>query len=109
MLPLTRLTLAVGAAAALTGYAPPGVKPNVVTVTASDFKFDAPDTIAAGLTTIRLVNKGPGLHHVVLVRADEGTTSADVMAALEVTLVHGRAVAEVGADLAEDEGDEHRI
>src|SRR5512132_3485691 len=80
---VTRLTLAVGAVAALTGYAPIATKPNVVTITATDFAFEAPDTVAAGLTTIRLVNKGPGIHHAVLIRMDEGKTTADVMEALK--------------------------
>jgi len=83
MLHVTRLTLAVGAVAALTAYAPTATKPNVVTITATDFTFDAPDTIAAGLTTIRLVNKGPGIHHAVLIRMDEGKTTDDVLAALK--------------------------
>lgn len=80
---VTRLTLAVGAAAALTGYSSPTTKPNIVTITASDFAFEAPDSIAAGLTTLRLVNKGPGIHHAVLVRMDEGKTTADVLEALK--------------------------
>ncbi|HSA55317.1 MAG TPA: hypothetical protein VLE53_06410 [Gemmatimonadaceae bacterium] len=57
--------------------------PNVVTFTASDFAFDAPDTIPAGLTTIRLVNRGPELHHAQLVRFNEGKTLADFMQALQ--------------------------
>jgi len=62
--------LAVGAAAVLAPSAAP-----VVTVTARDFAFDAPDTIAAGPTTIRLVNRGPDLHHVALVQL--GAHTAD--------------------------------
>ena len=61
--------LAVGAAAVLAPAAP------VVTVTARDFAFEAPDTIAAGPTTIRLVNLGPDLHHVSLIRL--GSHTAD--------------------------------
>lgn len=83
MLPLTRLTLATAALAALAGVRPVSLKPHAVTVTASDFKFDAPDSVAAGLTTIRLVNRGPGIHHLVLVRMDEGKTTDDVVAALK--------------------------
>ena len=62
--------LAVGAAAALAPAPAP-----VITVTARDFAFEAPDTIAAGPTTIRLVNRGPDLHHVALVRL--GSHTAD--------------------------------
>ena len=54
--------------------------PQVVTVTASDFSFQAPDSVEAGLVTIRMVNRGPDLHHVWLVRLDEGKTLADVAA-----------------------------
>ena len=62
--------MAVGVAAMLAPSAPP-----VVTVTARDFAFEAPDTIAAGPTTIRLVNRGPDLHHVALIQL--GSHSAD--------------------------------
>jgi len=57
--------------------------PRVVTVTARDYAFDAPDTIPAGITTIRLVNQGPDLHHVFLMKLDEGKTMADFMNALK--------------------------
>ena len=65
--------------------APPsaGAAPNVVTITASDFKFDAPAEIPAGVTTFRLVNRGPGLHHVQLVKLGEGKTPDDFLAALK--------------------------
>ena len=35
-----------------------------LTIVASDFKFEAPDTVRAGLTRVRLRNKGPDFHHV---------------------------------------------
>jgi hypothetical protein len=56
--------------------------PNVVTVIARDFAFAAPDTIPAGVTTIRLVSEGPNLHHAQLIRLDQGKTFADFSAAL---------------------------
>lgn len=83
MLPLTRVAFATAAVATIAGFAPITVKPHVVTITASDFKFEGPDTIAAGLTTLRLKNAGPGLHHLVLIRSDEGKTTDDVVAALK--------------------------
>ncbi len=58
------------------------VGPNVVTVHASDFKFDAPDTIPAGMTTFRLMNDGPGLHHMQIVRLDSARTFAEFQQAL---------------------------
>jgi len=57
--------------------------PAVVTVTASDFAFKAPDTLAAGNTTIRLVNQGKELHQVQLIKLEEGKTLADVAQALK--------------------------
>jgi plastocyanin len=57
--------------------------PAAVTVTASDFGFQAPDTIAAGVTTVRLVNKGKELHQVQLIKLEEGKTLADVAQALK--------------------------
>ena len=56
---------------------------SVVTVTARDYAFDAPDTVAAGLTTLRLVNQGPELHHVQLLRLDGDKTMADLFAAFK--------------------------
>lgn len=52
---------------------------NVVTITASDFAFQAPATIPAGLTTINLVNRGPELHHVQLVKIAAGHTVQELM------------------------------
>lgn len=36
--------------------------------------YEAPDTLTAGLTNIRLINDGPMFHHVWLVRLEEGHT-----------------------------------
>lgn len=55
----------------------------VAVVHAKDFSFDAPDSITAGWTTIRLVNDGPSLHHVQLVRLDSGKTAQDLAAAMK--------------------------
>jgi len=61
--------------------APPAAaaaKANVVTITASDFAFAAPDTIPAGLTTVELVNHGQEVHQAVFLRIDSGKTAADL-------------------------------
>lgn len=50
-----------------------------VTITARDFAFEAPDTIAGGPVVIRLVNQGPEMHHVALARLDGGKTLQDLM------------------------------
>ena len=63
--------------------ATPAATPEILTVTASDYKFDAPDQIPAGLVTIQLVNRGPSPHHVQLLRIPEGKTPADFQAAVE--------------------------
>jgi hypothetical protein len=90
---ITASLLAAAATASLAGAlrAAPGDDPkparaNVVTVTATDFAFQAPDTIAAGRTTIHLVNKGPEHHHVWLIKLEQGKTLKDLM---EATKDHG--------------------
>lgn len=57
--------------------------PNVVTVTASDFAFEAPASIPAGLTTLRLVNRGPELHHLQLVRIAAGHSYEELVAGMK--------------------------
>jgi plastocyanin len=57
--------------------------PATVTVTATDFGYSAPDTIAAGTTTVRLVNTGKELHQAQLLRLEEGKTLEDVAKALK--------------------------
>jgi len=54
-----------------------------VTVTASDYSFNAPDSIPAGMTEIRLLNRGSEMHHVMLIRLDAGKTMADLAAAMK--------------------------
>ena len=54
-----------------------------VTVTATDFKVDLPDTLPAGVVTLRLVNQGKELHQAQVVRLDDGKTLADFQQALK--------------------------
>lgn len=68
-------------AAAPAGAAAAPAAPVIVTVHARDFAYDAPDQIEAGMTTFHLVNDGPGLHHLVLIRLDSAKTAADLQAA----------------------------
>lgn len=58
------------------------VTPNVVHVRASDFAFEAADTVPAGLTTIHLMNDGPDWHHVALLRMEEGHTMDELQEAI---------------------------
>ncbi len=67
--------------AGVPGDDPKSAKANVVTVTASDYAFQAPDTIAAGRTTFHLVNKGPDFHHIWLIKLEQGKTLKDLMEA----------------------------
>ena len=55
----------------------------VVTVHAKDFSFTAPKSIAAGMTSFRLVNDGKELHHITIVKLDKGKTIADFQAAMK--------------------------
>lgn len=57
----------------------PAAAPNLVTVTATEFAFAAPAAIPAGLTTVRVVSQGAEMHHVQLVRLDEGHTVDELM------------------------------
>ena len=57
--------------------------PRTVTVTARDYALQMPDTLPAGATTLRLVNRGKEFHHIWIARLDAGKTVDDVMAALK--------------------------
>ena len=60
----------------------PAAKARVVTVTGADFTFDAPETIPAGVTEFRFVNKGPSIHHMQILKLTGGKTFDDLRAAL---------------------------
>lgn len=60
----------------------PSPAPNVVTIIARDYSFQAPDTIPAGLTTLRLVSQGKQPHQAALVRLDDGKSMKDLAAVL---------------------------
>jgi hypothetical protein len=57
--------------------------PNVVTVTAREYVFEAPRQIPAGLTTFRFMVEGKEPHHGILVRLDDGKTLEDLAAAMK--------------------------
>jgi len=54
-----------------------------VTITAKEYSFDMPDSLNPGLTKIKLVNAGKQQHTAQLVRLNQGTTPAQVTAALQ--------------------------
>ncbi|HJR65278.1 MAG TPA: hypothetical protein VJ802_02530 [Gemmatimonadaceae bacterium] len=80
--------------------------PNVVTVVATDFKFDAPASIPAGLTKFVLKGAGQQIHHATIARLDDGKTVADLQTAFKtpgpppswVTFVGGPNVPDPGAE-----------
>jgi hypothetical protein len=78
--------LFVGAAAFVTSstvHDTRAAKVPVVTVHAKDFAFDAPKTIAAGMTSFKLVNDGKMLHHLQIMKLEKGKTFADLQAAMK--------------------------
>jgi uncharacterized cupredoxin-like copper-binding protein len=84
---IRRLALASLAwAVACTRQPPRADGPNVVTITTTEYAFGMPDTIPAGLTTFRLVNRGKELHHASLVQLRDGKTVADFQAGLEAAM-----------------------
>jgi uncharacterized cupredoxin-like copper-binding protein len=82
--------IAMGAAAVVLGACKPSrsntdestAAPTVISVTASEFAFQAPDTIPAGNITFRLHNGGQQFHHMQIIRLDSGKTVADFAAAM---------------------------
>lgn len=50
---------------------------HTVTIVATDYEFRGPDLITSGHTTIEMVNQGKELHHIQLVKLQEGKTLAD--------------------------------
>lgn len=83
------LPLALLMAACVRGEAPPAEQttvatpptaPPVVTVTATDYAFQMPDTVPSGPVVFRLINNGTEPHHVQILRLDEGKTLADFTA-----------------------------
>lgn len=55
--------------------------PTMVTLTATDYAFQTPDTLLAGWTTFRLVNNGSQSHMGQLIRLDSGVTLDDYLKA----------------------------
>ena len=56
--------------------------PHAMHVTAVNYGFRAPDTVAAGLVRVRMDNAGTELHHTQMIRLDSGKTFDDLVAVL---------------------------
>jgi hypothetical protein len=52
--------------------------PNEMTIMASEFAFDAPDSVPAGMMKVNLMNHGGELHHVIFVHMDSGHTQEEL-------------------------------
>ena len=61
----------------------PAPAAHVVYVTATDYRLALPDTLAAGPTAFRVVNRGRELHHVLFVRLSGGHSAADLALAMK--------------------------
>lgn len=60
---------------------PANVDTHEVTVVGRDYAFEAPDEIPAGLTTFTFQNEGEVVHHVQVVRLNDGVTFQQLMEA----------------------------
>jgi hypothetical protein len=61
----------------------PAAAVNTVSYTAKEFSFEGPDSIPAGLAVIQLTDAGKELHHLSLIKLDQGKTYADLQAAFK--------------------------
>ena len=71
------------AAAVATSTPTPAATVNTVTFNAKEFAFEGPDSVPAGLTAIKINDVGQELHHVSLVKLEQGKTFADLQAAFK--------------------------
>jgi hypothetical protein len=71
-------------AATATPAPAPAATPNMVSFTAKEFSFEGPDSIPAGLTMFHLTDAGEQLHHLQLIKLEQGKTFADYQAASKV-------------------------
>jgi hypothetical protein len=58
-------------------------QPTAVTVTATDFAFDAPAKVPAGATRFHLVNHGKEFHQAQLIKLEDGKTPDDLKTAMK--------------------------
>jgi hypothetical protein len=80
--PSLGLCLCLTAGCAPRPAAPAG--PNVITISATDYAFRAPDTVPAGLTTFRMVNQGRELHQAIIAGAS-GRSWDELETAMKMT------------------------
>jgi hypothetical protein len=71
------------AAAVATSTPTPAAAVNTVSFNAKEFAFEGPDSVPAGLTAIKINDVGQELHHVSLIKLEQGKTFADLQAAFK--------------------------
>ena len=73
---------ASGEKASLQSAAPAAISagPNVVNVVAREYQYEMPDTLPAGPTLFHFTDDGTQLHHMTIVKFDQGKTLADFTA-----------------------------
>jgi hypothetical protein len=52
--------------------------PNEMMIMASEFAFEAPDSVPAGMMRVQLMNHGGEMHHVIFARIDSGHTQEEL-------------------------------
>jgi uncharacterized cupredoxin-like copper-binding protein len=78
---------AVGSAS-LADISVPGA--STVTYVATNYAFDGPRSLPAGLTTFRLENHGTELHHLVIFKLNGGKSEEDLVKAMQAEGSEGR-------------------
>ena len=97
--PLSACLAIVFVAATLSACEGGETRPPVVEVTAMDYAFGAPESIASGWTTLRLDNQGREIHFLTLWRLPEGKTLEDYVG--EVLPAFGEAYGALQAGTAD--------
>ncbi len=59
--------------------APETAAPAAINLRATDYAFEAPDTVSAGPTWVRMTNDGNEFHHVIIVHMDSGHTVDELL------------------------------
>ena len=80
---VARAAVAAGAEAIPDAGGSGAASPREMVVRTRDYSFDAPTTVPAGATRIRLINDGPDFHHVWLIRLEEGRTVGELVTSLQ--------------------------
>ncbi len=76
--------------------APITAAPRIVTVTARDHAFEAPDSIASGVVTFRLNDLGPTQHHLIVFRLDDSVSLGEFYDRMRAGVVTPSGIAALG-------------